>query len=301
MTSADPLAAKPVEVREGIVYAEHDGHSLLADLYMPPGRDLAAGILLFHGGAWTKGKRASYENWGRFLAAEGYVAMAADYRLAGAGAPSFPLNIWDGHAAVQFLRGRSAEYGVDPDRIGVMGGSAGAHLAAMVTLTPRVASLRNPYADEFAAVPSTVSFAICMAGTYDLVQRWEQDQIERPTGENSAELYLGSSPMSVRSRYYEASPIFHASEENARGTRWLLAWGTEDDVTAPELHSIVLSRHLKRAGALVRHAPIVGAPHFWYFEGEVDEGPFLPVFASRLRTFLQAWSGWSGQPSRAPR
>jgi acetyl esterase/lipase len=280
-------------VISGVCYAVHDGVELRADVYLPEGAGPFPALVMYHGGAWTKGTRASYASWGRYLARHGYVAVSADYRLATSERTAFPESLWDAKAAVQFVRGSAEDYRVDPGRIGVMGGSAGGHLAALVALTAREPSLANPYPDPHAALDASASVAITMAGTFDMLERWEYDQLDRPPGDSSAELYLGGTPMSVRRRYYEASPIFHASRENAHGTRWLIAWGTEDDVSSPERQSLRFSQSLKRAGALVRHAPIVGAPHFFYFETEVDEpGSFSSLLAARMLTFLRAWSGW---------
>ena len=56
---------------------------------------------------------------------------------------------------------------------------------------------------------------------------------------------------------------------------------------------MALARQLQMAGALVRLAPVVGAAHFWYMEGEVEEpGSFNAHFAGRLLGFLRTWSGW---------
>jgi dipeptidyl aminopeptidase/acylaminoacyl peptidase len=128
-----------------------------------------------------------------------------------------------------------------------------------------------------------------MAGTYDLLRIWEHDRVARPVGDVPTESFIGGTPMSHRRAYHEGSPLFHASTENAHGTSWLLAWGTEDDVVPPD-QSLALSAALKRAGALVRHVPIVGAPHYWYLEnGPTDRGSSSEFVARRVEPFLAAW------------
>jgi dipeptidyl aminopeptidase/acylaminoacyl peptidase len=132
-----------------------------------------------------------------------------------------------------------------------------------------------------------------MAGLFDLPARWRQDRIRRPPHEQMVEIYMGGTPMDDRRRYDEASPISHASEQNARGTNWLIAWGTHDEVSRPEEHSLALAHELRLAGALVRLAPLVGAPHFWDMESEVEErGSFSHDMAARLLAFLRTWCGW---------
>jgi pimeloyl-ACP methyl ester carboxylesterase len=104
--------------------------------------------------------------------------------------------------------------------------------------------------------------------------------------------------MDRREAYYKASPLYHASQQNAARTRWLVSWGTEDDVVNPR-QSTVFVEHLKRANALVRIAPIPGASHFWQVESTVEESPILTFFAQRLFEFLETWAGWTDFFERA--
>ena len=133
--------------RPGLLAGIHDGVELLADAFVPDGAGPFPAFVMVHGGAFVKGDRSSYHPWGRFLAEHGYVGLSAGYRLASAGNPTFPQAIWDVKAAVQLLRGRAAELRVDPGRIGIMGGSAGGNLAAMVALTAQDPQFANPYDD----------------------------------------------------------------------------------------------------------------------------------------------------------
>jgi acetyl esterase/lipase len=282
-----------VTEQPGLLVAEHDGVELRADAFVPDGEGPFPGFVLVHGGAFTKGNRASYAPWARFLATQGYVALSAEYRLATATRTTYPECIWDVKAAVQFLRGSASELRVDPSRIGIIGGSAGGYLAAMVALTADEASLANPYPDRFRDQSAGVSVVIPMAGLFDLVKTWAHDRTLRPPGDSPLELFLGGSPMSSRRRYYEASPLFHASASNARDTRWLITWGTHDEVVPPDDHSLALAKQLQMAGAVVRLAPIVGAAHFWYMEAGPDQaGTPSGQFATHLLGFLRTWSGW---------
>jgi acetyl esterase/lipase len=282
-----------VTEQPGLLFAEHDGEELRADAFLPDGEGPFPAFVLLHGGAFTKGTRASYSPWGRFLASRGYVALSADYRLAVPGRTTYPECIWDVKAAVQFLRGSASELRVDQDRIGVMGGSAGGYLSAMVALTAEEEGFANPYPDPFRDRSAAVSVAVPMAGLFDLIRTWAHDRTLRPPGDAPLELFLGGTPLTTRRRYYEASPLFHASERNARGTKWLIAWGTHDEVSPPEDHSLALAGQLQLAGALVRLAPIVGSPHFWYMEAGPDEpGSASAHLAGRLLGFLRTWCGW---------
>lgn len=117
------------------------GRKEKADLYLPanpqPGRKFPA-VVIIHGGGWTIGdKRARREvNIGTTLARNGYVAISINYLLANQEhpGPTWPQNLHDCKTAVRWLRANAGRLQVDPTRIGVIGGSAGGHLAAMVGL-----------------------------------------------------------------------------------------------------------------------------------------------------------------------
>lgn len=282
-----------VEERQGLVYAVHDGEELRADAYLPAGDGPFPTFLMLHGGAFTKGTRGSYAAWGRALAARGYVAVSADYRLAKPGRTTYPEAIWDAKAAVQYVRGCAADLRVDPVRIGVLGGSAGGYLSAMVALTAGDPAFANPYDDPFRSEDDAVSVAVPMAGTFDMLKRWTFDRAHRPPDEQSAETFIGGTPFVDRRRWFEASPLFHVTRDNARRARWLIAWGTHDDVTDPADHSEALAEQLRLAGAVVRLVPLVGAPHFWYMDSDpADPTSYSGHMFGRLLGFLRTWSGW---------
>jgi acetyl esterase/lipase len=282
-----------VTEQPGLLLAEHDGEPIYGDAWLPDGEGPFPAFVLLHGGAFTKGTRVSYTHWARFLASRGYVALSADYRLATAARTTYPEAIFDCKAAVQFLRGRATDLRVDASRIGILGGSAGAHLAAMVALTADERAFANPYDDPHRDLSAAVSVVVSMAGLFDLVKAWAHDRTLRPPGDAPLELFLGGTPLTERRRYFEASPLFHASERNARGQRWLISWGTNDEVAPPADHSLALAGQLQLAGAVVRLAPIVGAPHFWYMEAGPDEpGTVSADLGGRLLGFLRTWCGW---------
>lgn len=108
-------------------------HGLRLDLLRPRLRqsEPVPAILHLHGGAWTM-----YGRWPQaniFLARAGFVTLSADYRLAPGAL--FPAQIHDVKTAVRWLRAHAQFFGVDPQRIGVWGVSAGAHLAALLGTT----------------------------------------------------------------------------------------------------------------------------------------------------------------------
>jgi acetyl esterase/lipase len=112
-----------VKTQPGLVYVEHDGTKLVGDFYLPKDRAKAPAVVALHGGGWQAGSRAFYNYWGPFLARNGYALFAVDYRLAKQG--TYPAAVYDAKAAIQFVRAKAAEFDIDPDRIALMGDSAG--------------------------------------------------------------------------------------------------------------------------------------------------------------------------------
>ena len=104
----------PIETRNGVSYATHDGVALAGDLYLPAGAGPFPALVGVHGGGWQAGARNAFQFWGPYLAERGYVLFAISYRLAKKGQKMFPQAVNDVLAAVQFVRGSAAEIKVDP-------------------------------------------------------------------------------------------------------------------------------------------------------------------------------------------
>src|SRR5260370_36102905 len=115
-----------------IMFAEHDGVTLLGDLYLPQGLSKAPVLVGVHGGGWQVGDRKFYTNWGNYLARNGYAVFAIEYRLMKPGVKTWPGAVYDTRAAGQVVRAGAAEVGLDAERVGLVGAAAGAHLAAAV-------------------------------------------------------------------------------------------------------------------------------------------------------------------------
>ncbi len=268
-----------------VEYARHDGERLVGDLYAPatPGRYPA--LVLVHGGAWQGGTRARFRHWGPFLAEHGYVAFAISYRLSTPERPSYPLNVYDVKAAVQFLRGQGPALQVEPERIGIMGASAGGHLAALVALSGDSPKYASPYPDDpYPAISTRVRVAVPVYGVFDLLAQWEHDQLARPR-DQFTEKYLGGAPMDVPERFIEASPLYWATVHN-RHAAFLVVWGTADDVVDPTTQSERFVAALKRADIFTRTVPIVGAPHYWIDEPLDEPTSYTRFLAPRLLRFL---------------
>jgi acetyl esterase/lipase len=269
--------------RPGLVYAEHDGTKLIADLYLPKGRSKAPVLVAIHGGGWQVGSRVFYRYWGLFLARNGYAVFAIDYRLGKAGV--YPAAVYDVKAAIQFIRAKAADFDLDPDRIGLIGDSAGAHLGALTALARDQFS--TAYRDDAnAAVAANVKLVVGLYGVYDLLAQWTHDLATRPR-DNIVEKFLGASPTQNRRIYFEASPMSYATVDRNQ-MHFLLIHGTDDDIVDPPSQSGAFLTALTQAGFFVRRIIIPGAGHFWAsdpFESEPHSYSALAI--PRLLRFLE--------------
>jgi acetyl esterase/lipase len=156
---------------------------LTLDVYLAPRSRVAAKsvplVLYIHGGGWTNGhsrQSGAFDDWPRVLAslaARGYVVASLNYRLSAEAA--FPAAIQDVKSAIRFLRAHATEYGIDPSRAIVWGGSAGGHLAALAATTCGVKELEpaspaqaSPESAALAQQSDCVQGAVTWYGIFDL-------------------------------------------------------------------------------------------------------------------------------------
>lgn len=151
-------------IERDITYCTMDGVTLKADVYFPQNE---AGILLIHihGGAWRAGSKNGGTGFVDFpaLLNAGYTLASIDYRLV----PEYkiPDIVKDVKCAVRYFRAHAAEYGIDPERIGVWGTSAGGHLASMLGTADESAGFD---AGEYLEVSSRVQAVVDLFGPANL-------------------------------------------------------------------------------------------------------------------------------------
>jgi acetyl esterase/lipase len=134
---AAPRAPRPgaVTVERGIPYREVEDaagfRQLKVDAYLPHrSATPRPAVIVVHGGGWRDGNRRQMAREARALAERGFATFAIEYRL-DTEVP-FPDEVEDVRAAVRWVRANAGRFGVDPARIGALGGSAGGNLAALV-------------------------------------------------------------------------------------------------------------------------------------------------------------------------
>jgi acetyl esterase/lipase len=136
----DGLVPPGTRVEKNLEYVKdgHERHRL--DLYLPAkGEGPFPVIVWLHGGGWIRGSKDNCH--AAPLTAKGYAAVSMNYRFLQQA--EFPGQIEDCKAAVRWLRANAKKYNLDPDRIGVMGASAGGHLAALLGTTSDIKELEG--------------------------------------------------------------------------------------------------------------------------------------------------------------
>lgn len=152
-------------VERNVTYCSADDIALQADIYFSQASGGKSPLLIFlHGGGWTGGSKDGGMGFEGLpaLTAAGYTLASVEYRLA----PRYkmPAMIEDAKCAVRSFRAHAAEYGIDPDRIGVIGASAGGQLAAMLGTADSSAGFD---AGEYAGNSSRVQAVVDLAGPSD--------------------------------------------------------------------------------------------------------------------------------------
>ncbi|MGA9585207.1 MAG: alpha/beta hydrolase, partial [Terracidiphilus sp.] len=145
--------------QDGIVYGVADGQQLTMDYYAPKGQGPHPIAIIIHGGGYHGGdsKSGSEAYVADFLAPAGYVVFSVNYRLA----PKYPYPymVLDVQRAVRFIRHNAAKWDGDPDKIALVGGSAGGFLSNMVGLlnAPGDPAAADPVDRESAQAQAVVS------------------------------------------------------------------------------------------------------------------------------------------------
>jgi acetyl esterase/lipase len=178
------------------VYPEH---TVTLTLYVPDKPGSYPAILDVHGGGWKARQVDSDRPMMERIAARGFVTGLVAYRLSNEA--KYPAALHDCKAAIRYMRAHAAELRIDPARIGVMGGSAGGHLAGLVAMTSGKAEFDGDGPDREQS--SAVKAAIVMAATQDLVAANKEKTNEGVVA------FLGATAVEKPELYAQASPITH--------------------------------------------------------------------------------------------
>jgi acetyl esterase/lipase len=196
---------------------------------------------------WT-GSRAHMEHPARQLAQAGYVAFSVDYRLVDAttGRHRWPAQLDDVQRAVRWVRTHAADHGVDPERVGAYGWSAGGQLAALLGTR----DTRDVIA-PMASCSSRVTSVVDLAGDVDLAA------YTRPPALHEVVALLGGTVQDAPERYRDASPLTWIDRRSAP---FLVIHGDQDDVVPIEQARRLVAA-LRAAGVEVESMELPDAGH----------------------------------------
>jgi len=227
IASGSASAQVPVSVEKDVIFSRTNGSAVLADIAYPvEGTDRPA-IIYVHGGRWRAGERDYREalqvaQW----AGMGYFAMTIDYRLVGA-TPA-PAAYQDVQTAVRWVHANAEQYGIDADRVYLIGDSSGGHLVALAATLGE-----GPYEriGGWEDARSDIRAAISVAGPYELnTLSW-------------GNLWTPLEGDVVDARR-TASPIHNLGP----GTRPLLVIHSDDDRSVPIQQAVDFVAALENAG-----------------------------------------------------
>src|SRR5699024_12713904 len=178
-------------IDKNICFSHERDRVLTADVYAPVDGDDHPAVLMLHGGGFESGSKEKYRRWGEFLAGLGYVAIALNYRLATAQESIWPGVADDVSAGVDWVVANANRLRLDPMRLGVIGDSAGAHLAALHVLTHPVTPSHR------------IRAAVCVYGVFDLVE----DELSSHSTSDLNRKMIGGTIETHRKSFEEASPV----------------------------------------------------------------------------------------------
>lgn len=239
----------PFRVERNVEYQRVAGKKIRLDVFRPadpPADGERRPVLVqIHGGGWTIGRKdqQALPLMNR-LASEGWVCVAANYRLSPRA--TFPDHLIDVKRALAWIRTEGARHGADPDFVVVTGGSAGGHLAALVALTANDARFQP----GFESVDTSVAACVPFYGVYDFLDR------NGTRGSASMVPFLERvvmkcSPQSDRARWDDASPI---AKVHAGAPPFFVIHGTHDALAYVEE-----ARHFVEALRAVSANPVLYA------------------------------------------
>ena len=255
-----PIATESeFDVREKIVYSTVADRELLLDAFVPKDDGLHPAVLVVHGGAWRSGDRKQLRGYANALAKRGFVCFAIDYRLAPK--DKFPAQIEDCREAVKWIRANSAEYNVDPNKLGAIGYSAGGHLVCLLATTGEAPSEMNGNVD-------TRIQAVAAGGA-------PTDFRAFPDNGKWAEYWMGGDLKTQPDRFHDASATAFVDKDDPP----VFFFNGTDDKLVPIEWSRSCFEALKSKGVKTEMHVIDGAGHL--------TAAMNPVALDKAYSFLQ--------------
>ena len=267
-----------IRVEKDIAYAGSQNPRQTLDLYLPkkPSNDQPLPVIVnIHGGAFRMGDKGMGVSEIASLVASGdYAGVSINYRLSNEAI--WPAQIHDCKAAIRWVRANAARYQLNPDKIGVIGASAGGALVAMLGTSGGVAELEGTIGAHV-GVSSDVQCVVDQFGPVELLTMAEYQSGGKTANDaTSPESQLIGGPVQEnKDKARAASATTYASNEDPPT---LIFHGTADPLV-PFKQSERLYGALKKAGVETYFVPVKGAGHGGFRSPEVPK---------RIRSFLDA-------------
>jgi len=257
-----------IKIERDINYAGTNNPKQVLDLLLPktPKGDKPLPVVVgIHGGAWSGGDRiGEMHNIVPLVASGDYAGVTIEYRLSGEA--TWPAQIFDCKAAIRWVRANAAKYHLDPERIGVVGGSAGGHLVAMLGASGGVESLEGDVGPN-KGLSSRVQCVVDEFGPSDFLTIGDYPSQLKHNAANSPESKLiGGALLDHKEQARAASPITYVA---AGDPPFLIIHGDADPVV-PFNQSERLQAALKKAGVESILIAVTGAGHGGFRNPEVD-------------------------------
>lgn len=240
-------------------YAGNDNPKQKVDLYLPKKRNNDKPlpvVALIHGGGWVNGDRLGYAAAAIQFARTGdYASVAVGYRLTNEA--HWPSQIYDCKAAIRWIRAHAKEYNLDPDKIAVMGSSAGGHLSSLIGTSGDVKELEGDLGPS-TTFSSRVQCVVNLCGPEDFTQALMYDKEDKPIFDDAAVRgLLGGNAPDKHDEAVAASPITYVTKDDPP---FITFHGTADKRVA-FLNAEAIHAALKQAGVPSLLIPITDGGH----------------------------------------
>ena len=217
LVDRQPVVPQEIEEIKNIEYKNVNGKSLQIDMYKPGNLTEKVPLLvLIHGGGWRGGDRADYKVYMIPFAKEGYITATVSYRfISDSPYPGCAEDIED---AVQWFFNNSEKYGYDPDRIALIGGSAGGHLALLGGYGWKSSAVKNDTTltnnENIHRIKAVVDFY----GPADLTTEYARNHSTvtsflQKTYDEAPELFLEASPVHYLDKNDPPTLIFQGTSD----------------------------------------------------------------------------------------
>jgi acetyl esterase/lipase len=248
-----------LEYKPDVVFATVNGRDLHMDLLYPkqPAVVPMPVVVWVHGGAWRGG---THKSAGMMLglARQGYFCASIEYRLSQEAI--FPAQIHDCKGALRYLRAHAAEYRLNPDKIGVWGGSAGGHLVALLGTSGGVQELEGDVGgnlDQSSAVQCVVDYYGPSDMATMIADRGGRILVDQRTGLTPEEALIGGKTEERLTEAKAASPVTYVDQDDPP---FLIVHG-ELDKTVPIRQSERLDEALRAVGVDVTFVRVKSGGH----------------------------------------